>query len=136
MDNYQQLENGYVLRLSDLCEIPPDGRNSDYQLYLAQVAEGYTPLPAPPPTPEQIIAELTRAVQDHLDARARAAGYDDIVSACSYAGAANPFQAESQAFVAWRGNVWAACIAIMDEVTRGVRAVQTEAELISLLPKE
>lgn len=81
-----------------------------------------------------IIQDLTNAVQNHLDSEARARGYDNIVSACSYAGAANPFQSEGTAFVAWRGNVWAACHAVMSEVTAGTRAIPSEAELIGLLP--
>lgn len=92
-----------------------------------------TPTPAPE-SPEQIAARLERAVDAHLDAAARLEGYDNIVNACGYAAAPNPFQAESQSFVSWRGNVWATCYRIYDEVAAETRPLPTEAELIALLP--
>ena len=88
-----------------------------------------TPEP-PPPTIEEYQAE----VQRHLDAAARAKNYDDIVSACSYAGAPNPFQAEGQKFLEWRGNVWAACYQIMADVQAGTRQPPTLDSLIAELP--
>lgn len=88
----------------------------------------------PPPTAEQTIASLTNAVQSLLETTAQSVGYDGIVSACSYAGAPNPFQAESQRFVSWRGNVWATCYAIMGQVQAGNRPVPTESELLAELP--
>lgn len=89
----------------------------------------------PPPTPEQIIAALTTAVQSHLDATARTRNYDGILSLCSYAASTNQtFAAEGLAGVAWRDAVWAACYSIMAEVQGGQRAVPTEAELLAALP--
>lgn len=98
-----------------------------------------SPVPAPvPPTPEEIAAQtivsLTNAVQSLLETTAQTKGYDSIISACSYSGAPNPFQAESQAFTAWRGNVWATCYAIMADVQAGNRAVPTKDELLAELP--
>lgn len=80
------------------------------------------------------VQQYADAVQAHLDAAAKTRNYDDIVSACSYAGAANPFQAEGIAFVAWRGDVWATCYEVMDEVQAGGRAAPTIAALIAELP--
>jgi hypothetical protein len=87
----------------------------------------------PVPTPPSI-EEYQDAVQRHLDDAARAKNYDDIVSACSYAGAPNPFQAEGQAFLTWRGNVWATCYQIMADVQAGRRTAPTVDGLIAELP--
>jgi len=81
------------------------------------------------------VAAYTNAVQTHLDMQARAKNYDDIVSACSYAGAPNPFQGEGQAFVKWRGDVWAKCYAIMAEVQGGQRPAPSIPDLIAELPE-
>lgn len=91
--------------------------------------------PAPPSqTPEQIAAALEAAVQRHLDAVAIAAGYDSILSACSYAAAPNPYQHEAVAFLTWRGAVWAHCYQVLTDAQAGNRVVPTEAELIAELP--
>lgn len=75
-----------------------------------------------------------KAVQAHLDAGAQAAGYDNVLSACSYAGYANPFQAEGQSFVVWRGSVWEYCYAQIALVKAGTRTAPTIDELIAELP--
>ena len=77
--------------------------------------------------------ELTHieAVQNMLDNAAKAKGYDSILSACSYAAYPNPFQAEGQEFVAWRGAVWAKCYEILGEVEAGTRPVPTVSELLA-----
>lgn len=94
----------------------------------------YVPPTPPPLTPEQIKAQLSHVVQMHLDTAATVAGYDNIVSACSYAGAPNQFQAEGQSFLVWRGDVWSACFTIMTEVEAGTRPIPTKNELLALLP--
>lgn len=75
-----------------------------------------------------------KAVQAHLDAGAVAAGYDNILSACSYAGYTNPFQAEGQSFVVWRGDVWSFCYSQLALVKAGTIIAPTVDELISQLP--
>lgn len=73
-------------------------------------------------------------VETLLNNEARAVGYDSILSACSYAGYPNPFQAEGQNFTEWRGNVWAKCYQILGEVEAGTRAEPTVLELLAELP--
>ena len=78
-------------------------------------------------------AQYESAIQAYLDAAAHAKGYDSILSACSYAGAVNPFQAEGVSFVAWRGAVWQQMYAMLAAVQGGA-ALPTIANLIISLP--
>ena len=49
---YQLTATDCILRLADNAFIPPDEANTDYAAYLAWVAAGNTPEPAPePPAP-------------------------------------------------------------------------------------
>lgn len=80
------------------------------------------------------IDQYTAAVQAMLDDKARGHHYDDIVSACSYAAAPNPFQAEGIAFVSWRGACWALCYSLMAEVQAGTRPQPTIPQLVAAMP--
>lgn len=88
----------------------------------------------PPVFIQPTVQEYTDAVQKHLDEAAKVRNYDNIVSACSYAGAPNPFQSEGVTFVQWRGDVWAMCYQIMAEVQAEFRAAPTIDALIAELP--
>lgn len=89
----------------------------------------------PPPTPEQIIANMTAAVQQHLDVKARERNYDGILSLCTYAASPNSkFAAEGQAGVEWRDAVWAKCYEILADVQAGTRPAPTAEQLIAELP--
>lgn len=100
------------------------------------------PLPVVPepepyiPTAEEIKQSLINAVQSHLDATARAKGYDGILSAVSYAGDAivPQFDIEGQSYKTWRSQVWAFCYAYLADVQEGTKEVPTASELIALLP--
>lgn len=72
---------------------------------------------------------LLRAVQRHLDAQARALGYDGIAAAVSYADepAVARYQAEGQALRAWRSKVWEAALAAQG-------SVKTPEDLLATLP--
>ena len=54
----------------------------------------------------QIKAEIEQAIQSMLDAKARELRYDNMMSARSYAGYVNPFQAEAQALAVWCAECW------------------------------
>ena len=79
--------------------------------------------------------EFSDVVQNLLDSKAKEKHYDNIVSACSYAGAPNPFQEESTAFLTWRGAVWQKCYELLAAVEQGVSPVPTVEQLIAELPQ-
>jgi hypothetical protein len=80
------------------------------------------------------IETMSINIQAHLDQKAIDHGYDNIVNACGYAAAVNPFQAESIQFVVWRGNVWAYAYQVLADVKAEVRTEPTIDEMLSELP--
>ena len=82
----------------------------------------------------KLISKYERAVEKYMDEAVAVRGYSSIVSACSYAGAPNPFQDEGIACLTWRGNVWAKCYEILAEFQAGTREKPTVEELIAELP--
>lgn len=71
---------------------------------------------------------LEVAVQTHLDDAAKVLGYDNILSACTYATSAIPkFHAEGLSFVAWRDAVWDYCNTALAAVQAGTRLPPTDA---------
>ena len=97
-------------------------------------------LPAPIPSAAEVMAAtaavMTTAVQDHMDSQARILGYDNLLSAISYAEepAVPRFQADGLAFRAWRSLVWSQCHTLLAQVKAGTLAVPTKAELLAMLP--
>lgn len=82
-----------------------------------------------------LIAELESAVNAHMDASARARGYDDHRSAISYATSTNATWAhEGAAFGAWRDAVWDYCITLEVGVKSGNTATPSADQLIAALP--
>lgn len=131
--------NGGVIRDSDGAFIPADPLNTDYAAYLAWVATGNIadPVPSPPaPTQDQLIKQLTVAVQAIMDTKAQAYNYDDLTTVVTYADepVVPKFQEEGQAFREWRSLVWDACYAYLAEVEAGTKPFPTVDELPSLLP--
>jgi hypothetical protein len=90
----------------------------------------------PEKTPDQIAAEKVAMVQAFMDAKARERNYDSIATAVTYAEepAVPRFQAEGQAFRAWRSLVWNKCYEILDAVQAGTQAIPTDEELLAALP--
>lgn len=97
------------------------------------------PAPTPPREPsfEERLAALRDRVQAHLDATARACGYDDMKTAVTYAEepAVPKFQNEGRALRAWRSLVWDACYALLARVQAGEAEEPTPEALADLLPR-
>ena len=90
----------------------------------------------PAPSADIELEQYQAAIQVMLDAEAQSHGYDNILSACTYATCSvERFRAEGQACVDWRGSVWAAGYAILDEVTAHTIPQPSIAELLAMLPK-
>lgn len=89
----------------------------------------------PPPTPEQVLATLTAAVQARLDGFAKQRGYDGILSACSYAASkVERYAKDGQLCVDLRDKTWDAACKILADVEAHNRPASTEAELLAELP--
>lgn len=83
----------------------------------------------------EIIQEFIDAIQRHLDSEARTKGYDNILSACSYAAGNHPkYSVEGQACLAWREAVWDKGFEILNEVQSGARPIPTIEQVLSELP--
>ena len=89
----------------------------------------------PEPDPGALIEVFRAAIQSHVDATAVAKRYDSGTSLASYVASTNPqWQAEAQAFVAWRDAVWAYAYAEMDKVLGGERSMPTVEQILGELP--
>ena len=98
----------------------------------------YSPLPEPSIEEQRAVMQkqLTDAVQKHMDAVAQSLGYDNLLSAVTYAeeSAVPKFQAEGIAFRSWRSQVWDYCYAQLAAVLSEVREAPEAEELIAELP--
>lgn len=81
-------------------------------------------------------ARFERAVQAMLDESAKAAGYDNVITAVSYAEepAIPKFQADGQAFRAWRSKCWDYCYEQLAAVKSGARDQPTLEAFMAELP--
>jgi cytochrome c5 len=133
---YKLTKSTSILRKSDNACIPADPANRDYQEYLQWVAQGNTPEPVDAPTFAELVAANTAAVQAELDRQAQVKGYDNIVSACSYAAQAvgAPFQTEGAAFLKWRSDVWKHAYDTLAEVQAGTKPMPTPEEAVAQMP--
>lgn len=59
-----------------------------------------------PKTHDEILKEVTQAIQEMLDSKAQELRYDNIMSARSYAGYENQFQTEAQSLAIWCASCW------------------------------
>ena len=129
MATYKLTTGKWIHKLDEDIRFAIHAENPDYQEYLAWLELGNTPIPADIP-----IEEYVSAVQYHMEDAARAKGYDNLLSATSYAVVPGPFQAESIAFAQWRSDCWAYCHQQLALVQSASRATPTVAELVAELP--
>lgn len=100
---------------------------------------GEKPPYPPPPTPDEIQAEVVKKTQERLDNFARTRNYDGILSACTYATSTVPkFQVEGQYCVVARDATWTKLYEILAEVQSGTRPLPSgysdiESELPALV---
>lgn len=88
-----------------------------------------------PMTSVELVEAFKEKIQEVLDTTAREKGYDNIVSACSYAGFDNPFRAEGEKFGKWRSEVWSKGYAILKDITEGHRKLpKSFKEILDELP--
>lgn len=123
--------------------IPDDAKPISEDLFLSllgkEIETGPDGLPrekvAPPPSFEQRKVALLAAVDAHLNAAAKAKGYDSIINASLRAALpASPFHAEGVAFGTWMDAVYAKCYEVLGGVQSGQVEEPNEAQLIAMLP--
>lgn len=83
---------------------------------------------------DEIIKELTAALEAHYDSKARERRYDNRLTCALRAGYAGPFQAEGIAFAQWMDNCNAYGYQVMADCLSGARPIPTTAELIGEIP--
>lgn len=91
--------------------------------------------PAPKPkTNDEIIFELTQALEAHYDAIAQTKRYDNRFTCALRAGYTGPFQAEGIAFAQWMDTCNAYGYQVMSDCLNNLRPVPSSEELIAELP--
>lgn len=111
--------------------IPVAPGNADYD---AIVAAGASIEPYSPPPPA--LSDYTAAIEDKVNAVAKAKGYASGVRLVSYLASTNPqWAAEAQTFIAWRDTVWAYAYTALEQVQSGARPVPAIGDLVAELPE-
>ncbi len=81
-------------------------------------------------------AEATELINRHVETTAQEKGYDNGFACATYINSTIPqWQAEAQAFVAWRDNVWLFAITNLQQIEAGQVPIPELDELIGLLPQ-
>ena len=126
------IDHGEYIELDGAC-IPRDAQNADYRRFQEWVSAGNQPTAAQAPVQARILA-MQGVIQAHLDAAARAKGYDDIRSAALRAGYQGPYHAEGLAFATWMDATWQRGYELLAQWQGGQLAEPTPQELLALMP--
>jgi hypothetical protein len=86
------------------------------------------------PTSEEMQQNISNEIQRLLDTTAQSMRYDNILSARSYAGYSNPFQAEALSLAAWSAACWAKAGEIQHAVIDATRVMPTVDEALAEMP--
>lgn len=125
----------HILRQVDGARIPFDAENADRVAFLAWEAAGGVPDWPPAPPFKERQAALLVEVDKHLNAAARAKGYDSRNSFYMRAAVpGSPFHAEGVAFATWMDSVYAKCYEVLAQVLASEIPEPTAAELLAMLP--
>ena len=79
--------------------------------------------------------KTTSAIDDFINDVAIAHGYTNMMSARSYVGFENPFQADCLRLANWSSDCWVKAGAIKQDVLDGNRDMPTIAQVLSELPE-
>jgi hypothetical protein len=126
------IENGTVANIivgyvAGLTLVPDDGTA---QIGGTWDGTRFHPATIPAPT----VAQYEAAVQSMLDAKAHAFSYDNIASACTYAGDADSvFNDQGTKLKAWRSACWRACYTELAAVQGGAPQPSID-QLLAMLP--
>jgi hypothetical protein len=85
----------------------------------------------PPPEPEPLtIADFTRAIDTHIEAKARELQYNSAAHLASYVASEKrlDWAAEARAFIDWRDDVWTYAIAELKKFEDGTRPLPESTE--------
>lgn len=134
---YKLTNTTSIIRIADNAYIPNDEANTDYQAYLAWIAEGNIPEPADvyEPTLADLAEEVRVALQASIDDKAKEFGFISGGNALMlYAGFVNPFQPLAQTFATWEASVWYEAELYKAEVFAGTKPMLTPSEAVALMP--
>jgi len=80
-------------------------------------------------------AAVVAAINTEVESTAQGRGYNDAATLASYATSTNAtWQAEAQAFVAWRDQVWQKAYARLAQVEAGSAEMPTVVEVVAGMP--
>lgn len=135
------MEPGVWLIPGGCVETPPP--TYDFGLWPAWNGEAWVAVPVDmsgesyvPETQEEIVATYTKAVDDYVEARARALKYNGAAHLASYVSSTVPDWAnEAQEFVAWRDEVWLYVLAVYETAQLDPESFPALQDLLESLPK-
>ena len=126
--------NGSSFVLASAEDLGSIGDGPTREAVLAWLALGNTPLPADPPTPQQILSEIEAAITAHMDSVAKSKRYDNRDSCRLYAGYPNAYQAEAIAYGQWVASCWVVSNTAQADIIAGLRTIPTPTEAVAELP--